>query len=183
VKITNTQLAAALEVLGYEILSTTNYETTNVIFDFADYAEIEQHAATWRKLSAPGATVSSGPEDRADPLPLMFRIARAREWIVKQVIHGSHNEDMELPVDSVKTENLHLAVWLVANGQYLLKLDRVSRLFHFDKSAQDEIADSAPGSDYYYCEQYLKTLEQLVRRISNRNLTRQQKQTVIPCAQ
>jgi len=182
-KITNTQLAAALEVLGYEILPTTNYDTYNVVFDFSDYAEVERYAAEWRKLSVPGASVNGGPEHRSDPLPLFFRVARAREWIVKQVIHGSHNEDLELPPDTVKTCDLHMAIWLVAQGQYLLKLDKGQREFHFDKSAVIEANGCEPGSDYYYCQQYLKTLEQLVRRISNRNLTRQHNPAVIPCDQ
>jgi hypothetical protein len=193
VKITNTQLAAALEVLGYEILPSTNYSTCNVVFDFHDYPEVERYAAAWRKFSAPGTlpkeiddrldAIHAGPEDRSDPLPLFFRVARAREWIVKQVIHGSHNEDLELPPDTVKTCDLHMAIWLVAQGQYLLRLDKGQREFHFNKSAAIEVNGCEPGSDYYYCQQYLKTLEQLVRRISNRNITRQQNQTVIPCRQ
>jgi hypothetical protein len=185
-KVSNTQLAAALVALGYDILPTTDYNAPEVIFDFHDYAEIERYDQRWRELSISGASVSTGPEDVNDPLPLLFRVARSRQWVLEQVVHGNHNEGLELPGETMVTDNLHLAICLVAKNQYLLKLDKAQRLFHFDKELaiwKLQFESPKPSDDFYYCRLYLRTLDKLVRKINSRNLTRQPNQPVIACEQ
>ena len=185
-KISNTQLAAALVTIGYEILPSTDWNNPEVIFEFDNRPEIEWYEKEWRKLLSTEPEANGGPEDQSDPMPLLARTAKARQWVIQQVIHGNHNEGLEIPSETMTTDNLHMAICLIAQGQYLLKLDKLSRLFHFNKALENTRAqfnDPEPGSDFYYSRSYLRELDQLVRKINARNLTRQQKPDDITCPQ
>jgi hypothetical protein len=185
-KVSNTQLAAALVTIGYEILPSTDWTSREVIFEFDNRPEIAWYEGEWRKLLTAGADTTGGPEERSDPMPLLARTAKARQWIMQQVIHGNHNEGLELPEATMTTDNLHMAICFVAQGKYLLKLDKATRLFHFDKSLEslrEQFCNPRPGDDFYYCRSYLRELIQLTRKINDRNLTRQQNQPAITCAQ
>jgi hypothetical protein len=173
--ITNTQLAAALMALGYELLPI-EFDVAEVVFDFGSEPDIADYQTDWRELSClPAATVLGDT-----PLEIMFRMSKARQWLLKQVIHGHHNEGITLPEKTLATSDLHLAVALVGNGCYLLKLDKGSRLFHFAESALPEkMRYELPSEWYGYARNYLVTLDQLVRLINNRNLTGQQRANVI----
>jgi hypothetical protein len=176
--ITNTQLAAALMSLGYKLLPM-QFDETEVTFDFGDDCVIEGCQREWRQLSCLPATAVIGD----NPLEIMFRMSRARQWVLKQVIHGNHNYGLTLPTETLSTPDLHLAVALVANGCYLLKLDKTTRLFYFSETAGIEKARyDLPSEWYNHARSYLTTLDQLVRKINNRNLTRQSKQHAITCS-
>ncbi len=173
--VTNTQLAAALVVLGYGISPATNYTAKDVTFDFPDDPEIEKHSQAWRMLF-------SGMKADNTPLSKMFKVAKARQWILDQVIHGRHNQGLELPAGAIETHDFDFVVCLVAGGHYLLKLDKEQRLFYFSQEIEREreLYDNAqPDSDYYYGRMYLRTLNDIVRRITGRNITRQQNQPAI----
>jgi hypothetical protein len=173
--VTNTQLAAALIALGHE-LSPMEFDISEVVFDFGEDCAIADHQREWRILSMLPATTVIG----SSPLEIMFRMSKARQWVLKQVIHGNHNNGLTLPVQTLATPDLDLTIALVANGCYLLKLDKGSRLFHFDETAGIEKARYEQPSDWYsHARIYLSTLGQLVRKINNRNLTRQPKQHAI----
>lgn len=179
-KVSNTQLAAALVVLGYKILPSTNYSHKEVIFDFEDCHEIESHKERWRAMCS-GTVAAPG-----DPLAVMHAAAKARQWILDQVIHGDHNAGLALPSATMATTNLDLAVCLVAGGNYLLKLDKDQRVFHFDAELEphrDLFDNPVLSSDYYYWRAYLRAMSQLVKQINNRNLTGQQNQHAITCGQ
>lgn len=173
--ITNTQLAAALISLGHQVLPM-EFDRIEVIFDFGDGDVIANYQQEWRELSALPVTTVIGNS----PLEIMFRVSKARQWLLKQVIHGNHNQGLTLPPKTLATTDLDLTVALVANGCYLLKLDKGSRLFHFSESAQVEKGRyDLPSEWYAYARMYLSTLGQLVRKINNRNLTRQAKPNAI----
>lgn len=173
--ITNTQLAAALLALGYELMPM-EFDVAEVVFDFGDESDVADYQMDWRELSSlpPAAPIGN------TPLEIMFRMSRARQWLLKQVIHGHHNDGITLPEKTLATGDLHLAVALVGNGCYLLKLDKGNRLFHFSEGACAEKARYELPSEWYgYARNYLVTLDHLVRLINNRNLTRQQRAHVI----
>lgn len=180
-KVSNTQLAAALTVLDYKILPSTNYSHKEVIFDFEDDPQIEVYKERWRAMSSGLVAIAVG-----DPLATMHAAAKARQWVLDQVVHGDHNAGLELPATTMATTNLDFAICLVAGGNYLLKLDREQRVFHFDsklESQRELFNNPTPRSNYHYCRSYLRALSQLVKQINNRNLTRQQNQDAITCAQ
>jgi hypothetical protein len=173
--ITNTQLAAALMSLGYELLPM-DINVAEVVFDFVDESDVADYQMDWRELSSLPATTVIGDS----PLEIMFRMSKARQWLLKQVIHGHHNDGITLPEKTLATSDLHLTVALVGNGCYLLKLDRDNRLFHFAESAKLEKARYELPSEWYcHARNYLVTLDQLVRLINNRNLTGQQRANAI----
>lgn len=177
-KITNTQLAAALIVLGYEILPSTDYSSKEVIFEFADAVRNYQDA--WRELSS--GTVGPGNE----PLSWMQKASKARQWVLDQVIHGDHNSGITLPELTMQTGDLDFVICLVAGGHYLLKLDKEARIFHFSHETEREWSlynESAHNGAYDYQRRYLKSLSRLVKQIGSRNLARQQKRPAITCAQ
>lgn len=178
-KVTNTQFAAALAVLGYEVSSIEG--STDVVFAVPDDAMVQEHQRRWQALS-------QGKEsDKADDsLTLMFVTARARRWVLDQVVHGKHNESLELPAKTMATDNLHFAICLVAQHQYLLKLDKSTRQFHFAPELEierEQFNFPQPGDDYEIQRSYLKSLDQMLRVINNRNFSGQQKQAAITCGQ
>ncbi len=176
--VTNTQLAAALVVLGYTINPATNYNSKDVTFEFNDDPEIEKYSHGWRMLHS-----GMIPDDT--PLSKMFKVAKARQWILDQVIHGHHNEGMEVTQPTIATNDFDFVVCLVAGGNYLLKLDRHERMFHFSQEIareRDLYDNPEPESSYYYGRLYLRTLNEIVRRITGRNLTRQQNRPAITSA-
>ncbi len=173
--ITNTQLAAALVVLGHNVLPSTDFQSKEVTFEFDDDIEIEKYSQAWRMLF-------SGMKPDDSPLAKMFLVAKARQWVLDRVIHGNHNEGMELPSATMKTSDLEFVICLIASGHYLLKLDKQDRAFHFAAEIEperDSYERPEPESSYYYGRLYLRTLSDLVRRITGRNLTRQQNPTAI----
>jgi len=166
--ISDTQLAAALMSMGYELLPTEFNTPNAIVFQFGDAWEVVLRQQQWRDM-ARNAQVNGNT-----PLEIMFRVSRAREWMLKQVVHGNHNEGLTLPVDVFHTPDLHVAVSLVAKGCYLLKLDKRSRMFYFSPVALPEYdAYKLPSEWYRHARDYLHILDELVRRIHNRNLTRQ----------
>jgi hypothetical protein len=176
-KISNTQLAAALVVLGYEILPSTSYSHKEVVFDFKDDPQIEEYKNRWRSM---------GNGSLTSPLSMMYAASKARQWVLDQVIHGDHNAGLELPAVTMETTNLDFAVCLVAGGNYLLKLDKDRRVFHFDsrlESQRELFNNPTAQSNYHYLRAYLRSLSVLVKQINNRNLTRQQNQHAITCVQ
>lgn len=178
-KVGNTQIAAALKVLGYEILPSTDFSLKEVTFEFPDDPRIDGCKAEWK--SYVDGTING------KPLFWMFKASKARQWILEQVIHGEHNAGLALPASTMITNNLDFAVCLVACGHYLLKLDKTLKVFHFSaetEAQRESFNNPIPESDYFYMREYLRALSQLVRMINNgRNLTRQQNQHVIPCTQ
>lgn len=178
--VSNTQLAAALVVLEYKILPSTNYDHKEVVFDFEDRAEIESCKEQWRTMSSGAVMVV------CSPLVMMYKASKARQWILDQVIHGDHNQGLTLPPTTMTTTDLDFAICLVAQGYYLLKLDKDQRVFHFDSGIEVErkrFHNPARRSNYDYQRRYLKTLSQLVRQINNRNKSGQPKPDTITCAQ
>lgn len=173
--VTNTQLAAAIVALGHELLPI-EFNVGEVVFDFNDDLVIAGYQRGWRELSNLSATTVIGNT----PLEIMFKMSKARQWLLKQVIHGHHNSGLTLPAETMATTDLHLTVALVANGCYLLKLDKPSRLFHFAPTALVERARYDLPSEWYgHARKYLTTLDQLVRRINNRNLSGQDRRRAI----
>jgi len=173
--ITDTQLAAALMVLGHEP-APTDFDVVAVVFQFQDGTGVLKHQLWWSDMSRCGRATGDAP------LEIMFKVSKAREWMLKQVIHGHHNEGLNLPVEVLTTYDLHVAVSLVAKGCYLLKLDKRTRLFYFSQAADSEYADYQLPSEWFrHARVYLDTLDKLVRRIHNRNFARQGKQAAIPC--
>lgn len=176
-KVTDTQLAAALVALGEKPMSE-DVGDSGVVFVFYDNLIVLAGEQRWRDMSRCVTTVGD------TPVEIMFRVSKAREWMLKQVVHGHHNEGLALPMDVVTTYEFHVAVALVAKGCYLLKLDKRSRMFYFSAVALEELNDyRLPSQWYRHARVYLETLEGMVRRIRNRNLTRQGKQDTITCSQ
>jgi hypothetical protein len=173
--VTNTQLAAALVSLGHDMLPIA-FDSQEIVFEFPDDVVVTGYQSEWRQLSHLDARAVIGNA----PLEIMFRMSKARQWVLKQVVHGHHNSGLTLPAQTLATPDLDLAIALVANGCYLLKLDRPSRLFHFSETAAIEKTRYEEPSEWYsYARMYLSTLGQLVRKINNRNLTRQENQHAI----
>jgi hypothetical protein len=169
-KVTNTQLAAALVALGHEILPSTNFAAEDVIFDFEDDPGVIRAEETWKSYMAGAARGAN------DPLATMFEVSRARQWILDQVIHGSHNQGSEIPQEHIATTDFHMTVCLVSMDCYLIKLDKGSRTFYFTPGAavwKKRYNNPEEGSRFYWARLYLRTLDQLVRRINSRNLARQ----------
>lgn len=166
-KIRNTQLAAALMALGEKLLPSTNFNVSDVTFDFVSSPEIVTYEAQWRDMWA-----GRSPGD--DPLSVMFKMSKARQWILEQVVHGNHNAGLALPTVTCEVADLQLAVWLVASEHYLLKLDKERRIFHFPIEAKVAI----PGFSLHG-RSYLKELDYLIRRIGGRNLARQKVAPVV----
>jgi hypothetical protein len=170
-KIRNTQLAAAAIALGEKLLDTTNFNCSDVIFDFEDSPKLMEYDTRWREMWA-------GVAPSEDELSMMFKVSKARQWILEQVIHGNHNAGLVLPGNTCEITELHLACWLVANEHYLLRLDKERRVFHFPPEAASAIASFGD-----YARSYLKELDYLIRRIGCRNLARQKVLTPIPSHQ
>ncbi len=162
-------------VLGYTINPATNYNSKDVTFEFNDDPEIEKYSHAWRMLF-------SGLKPDDSPISKMFLVAKARQWILDQVIHGHHNEGIEITQGAIATNDFDFVVCLVANGHYLLKLDRQERMFYFSHEIareRDKYDNPEQEGSYYYGRLYLRTLNEIVRRITGRNLTRQQNQPAI----
>lgn len=166
-KIRNTQLAAALIALGEKMLPTTDFAVSDVIFDFENTPNIVEYEARWREMWSGGAL-------HDDQLSIMFKLSKARQWILEQVVHGNHNAGLVLPATTCEVTDLHLAAWLVANEHYLLKLDKEHRIFHFPMEAKAAIVGFAQ-----YGKNYLRELDHLIRRIGSRNLARQKVMPVV----
>jgi hypothetical protein len=171
-KIRNTQLAAAAIALGEKLLDTTNFNCADVIFDFEDSPKLVEYDIRWREMWAGLPIAGIPPSD--DKLSMMFKLSKARQWILETVIHGNHNAGLVLPGVTCEIPELHLACWLVANDHYLLKLERDRRVFHFAVEASSAIASFGD-----YARSYLKELDYLIRRIGCRDLARQKVMPVV----
>jgi hypothetical protein len=170
-KIRNTQLAAAAIALGEKLLPSTDFNCVDVTFDFPFSADLEQYEKQWRAYW-------EGQDPDSSPLAMMFKLSKARQWVLGQVVHGNHNSGLELPASVIEVTELSLACWLVANDHYLLKLDKGRRVFYFSPEAGSAIASFSD-----YARSYLKELDYLLRRIGSRNLARQKVHATIPVSQ
>lgn len=161
--------------MGHKLLPM-EFNSSEVVFDFGEDHVIVTQQQHWRELAMlpPMAVIGN------EPLEIMFRMSKARQWVLKQAVHGSHNHGLTLPAQTLAVPDLDTAIALVANGCYLLKLDKSSRLFHFSETAGvEKVRYDKPSEWYSHARMYLSTLGQLVRKINNRNLTRQPNQHAI----
>ena len=166
-KIKNTQLAAALIALGEKLLPSTDFNAPDVVFDFDDKPELERYEILWKEMW-------SGLPPSDDALSMMFKLSKARKWILEQAVHGDHNSGLTLPATTFEVTELHLAIWLVANDHYLLKLDKSRRVFHFAAEAKEIVSEITD-----YDKSYLRELDYLIRRIGCRDLARQKVMQVV----
>ncbi len=167
----NTRLAAAFLAMGFPANPETKFTTGAIItIEFEDDSSpmtMDYYEGAWRNFD------NWSLNHPADPFTYMYRVSAARDWIISRVIHGTHNINLALPVETYKTQNLNFSCCLVAQNHYLLKLDRNERAFHFAPDAGKlwpEYLEPRPDSAIDWQVKYLRNFDWLIRCIKNRNL-------------
>lgn len=170
----NTRLAACLRALGHKQLEIEPQSIGNgwvAIVKFIDLGELATLNALWNGFK-------NGSEGDHVLFEQMKKTAKARDWIVTRVVHGSHNESLEMPSQSFWTEDLKFAICLVSLDYYLFKLDKETRRFHFTSLAAKElchfkepIADSEMEASKKYLAEYdllSREIKKVIDRASGR---------------
>lgn len=170
-KIRNTQLAAALVALGFELLPTTDFTQDDVAFEFPDSEMVDKAQMDWQAYFKNDKRVGD------DPLSIMFEVSKSRKWMLDRVVHGNHNQDIEeIPIESFPTTDLRLAICLVSAQCYLIKLDKPNKTFYFTAGAREwrgQYDNPTEGSQFDWGKKYLRALDDIVFRIHGRNSARQ----------
>ena len=158
----NTRFAAALITLGYQRLPDGN-GTFSIEFRFEDAQGLVLLEQTWNRDSDQGE----------QPIELMRQVSKARDWVVTRVVHGNHNEGKDPPPEAYQTRSLHFACCLVAQQFYLIKLDKLERVFYFDARAEslwDKYCSPEGGSAMDWQIKYLNAFDKLIRSTPRANL-------------
>src|SRR6266478_92666 len=181
----NTRLAAALICLGCKAsgsrIERLPSQTPDKPYDevcFLLFDEGEAYDKAWRKMDEWSRL------NPRHPFTYMHKVSAARDWILTRVVHGHHNEGIELGSDVVAVTTLSMACCFVAHGYYLLKLDKTQRLFYFPAETQAEIKEyesPRPDGSYEWMKFYLLEFDSLNRGIRDGNLTCQLKQQPVTC--
>jgi hypothetical protein len=122
----NTAVAATLVTFGRRVLKTS-CDNGCLVWEL-DSGDVEGEPDVGRAFLQHGY--------KREPVATMIRLANAREWLLKNVIHSDY--ETEAQPDAFVTSDMTLAACLVAQNFFLLAFR--GRQFYFPSEAR-EIAD------------------------------------------
>ena len=157
---TNTRLAAALNALGFTLVSWDDAGEAQTMFHFDDNVLFGKNAAQYNYLWREKEWHQWNPNH---PFCYIVKAAEARDWIINRVIHGQYQETGGEDQSNYFVYDLNIATCIIAGGYYLLRF--TDRRFYFVGDAQSlhkAYAKPEHDTELWWQHLYLRKLKLLM---------------------